>query len=95
LIECETYRHSGHSRADPAKYRPAGELESWLARDPLPTYRARLLAHGVPESDLSDIERDVLAEVDRATEASKASPPPALESAFTDLWADGGAQWRN
>ncbi|MDB6042697.1 MAG: thiamine pyrophosphate-dependent dehydrogenase component subunit alpha [Gammaproteobacteria bacterium] len=95
LIECETYRHSGHSRADPAKYRPAGELESWLARDPLPTYRARLLTHGVPESDLSDIERDVLAEVDRATEVSKASPPPALESAFTDLWADGGAQWRN
>lgn len=95
LIECETYRHSGHSRADPAKYRPAGELESWLARDPLPTYRARLLARDVPESDLSDIERDVLAEVDRATEVSKASPPPALESAFTDLWADGGAQWRN
>jgi TPP-dependent pyruvate/acetoin dehydrogenase alpha subunit len=95
LIECETYRHSGHSRADPAKYRPAGELESWLARDPLPTYRARLLTHGVPESELSDIERDVLAEVDRATEVSKASPPPALASAFTDLWADGGAQWRN
>src|SRR5262245_9103306 len=34
LIECMTYRHSGHSRADPAKYRPEGELESWLKRDP-------------------------------------------------------------
>jgi pyruvate dehydrogenase E1 component alpha subunit len=95
LIECKTYRHSGHSRADPAKYRPAVEVESWLERDPLPTYRARLLTHGVPESNLSDIERDVLAAVDRATEASKASPPPALDSAFTDVWADGGAQWRN
>jgi TPP-dependent pyruvate/acetoin dehydrogenase alpha subunit len=95
LIECKTYRHSGHSRADPAKYRPAAEVESWLERDPLPTYRARLLAHGVPESNLSDIERDVLAAVDRATEASKDSPPPALDSAFTDVWADGGAQWRN
>jgi pyruvate dehydrogenase E1 component alpha subunit len=29
LIECLTYRHSGHSRADPAKYRPEGELERW------------------------------------------------------------------
>src|SRR5450432_2417403 len=26
LIECLTYRHSGHSRADPGKYRPPGEL---------------------------------------------------------------------
>ena len=36
LIECLTYRHSGHSRADPAKYRPAGELEAWLKRDRFP-----------------------------------------------------------
>src|SRR5579859_4172475 len=43
LIECKTYRHSGHSRADPAKYRPAGELEAWMRRDPVPTYRQRLL----------------------------------------------------
>src|SRR5205085_2716374 len=34
LIECMTYRHSGHSRADPAKYRPLGELEKWKDRDP-------------------------------------------------------------
>ena len=36
LIECLTYRHSGHSRADPGKYRPPGELEEWLKRDPDP-----------------------------------------------------------
>ena len=35
LIEAMTYRHSGHSRADPGKYRPEGELEKWLERDPL------------------------------------------------------------
>src|SRR6202047_2479467 len=33
LIECMTYRHSGHSRADPAKYRPAGEVAKWKERD--------------------------------------------------------------
>src|SRR5712671_6893387 len=42
LIECMTYRHSGHSRADPAKYRPEGELEKWKERDPIKIYRARL-----------------------------------------------------
>ena len=40
LIECLTYRHSGHSRADPAKYRPEGELEAWKERDPVKIYRA-------------------------------------------------------
>src|ERR1700704_3515686 len=43
LIEAKTYRHSGHSRADPAKYRPPAEVEAWMKRDPLPTYRRKLL----------------------------------------------------
>src|SRR6476469_2354280 len=42
LIECLTYRHSGHSRADPAKYRPEAELELWKPRDPIKVYRERL-----------------------------------------------------
>src|SRR6187397_1889161 len=50
LIECMTYRHSGHSRADPAKYRPEGELEKWLERDPLKIYRERLLHEGFIEA---------------------------------------------
>ena len=47
IIECMTYRHSGHSRADPAKYRPPGELEDWMKRDPVLTYRRRLLDFGI------------------------------------------------
>src|SRR5688572_17765644 len=46
LIECMTYRHSGHSRADPAKYRPEGELEKWKERDPIKVYRERLAQFG-------------------------------------------------
>src|SRR3712207_3384990 len=49
LIEAMTYRHSGHSRADPGKYRPEGELEKWLQRDPINLYRARLLEVGFNE----------------------------------------------
>ncbi len=47
LIECMTYRHSGHSRADPAKYRPEGELEKWKERDPIKIYRERLKQFGI------------------------------------------------
>src|SRR5258706_267859 len=35
LLEMKTYRYRGHSRSDPAKYRPAGELDAWKARDPI------------------------------------------------------------
>jgi TPP-dependent pyruvate/acetoin dehydrogenase alpha subunit len=95
LIEAKTYRHSGHSRADPAKYRPAAEVEMWMKRDPLPMYRRKLLALSIAEGEIAAIEDEVRAQVDAATEEARKSPPPAVELAFTQLWADGGFQWRN
>jgi len=56
LIECLTYRYSGHSRADPAKYRPEGELEKWKERDPIKIYRERLLQFGIGEKVIGEIE---------------------------------------
>ena len=95
LIEAMTYRHSGHSRADPAKYRPEGELEKWLQRDPLTIYRARLLEVGVAEPTLKDMEGEAMRKVDEATETAKASPVPSLDAIEKDVWADGGVAWRN
>ena len=95
LIECMTYRHSGHSRADPAKYRPPGELDAWLKRDPIPRYRARLLEFDVAEETIAGIEADVRREVDEATEKCKAAPMPTAEILMTDVYADGGWAWRN
>jgi pyruvate dehydrogenase E1 component alpha subunit len=95
LIEAKTYRHGGHSRADPAKYRPAEEVKAWLARDPIPTYRERLLADGVEAATLDGIEEAALASVDRATEEAKAGPFPDGAELTTELWADGGSAWRN
>jgi pyruvate dehydrogenase E1 component alpha subunit len=95
LIECMTYRYSGHSRADPAKYRPEGELEKWKERDPIKLYRERLKQFGVNDEAIARIEDDVKREVDEATEACKAAPPPALDLLTTDVYADGGFAWRN
>jgi pyruvate dehydrogenase E1 component alpha subunit len=95
LIECLTYRYSGHSRADPAKYRPEGELERWKQRDPIKIYRARLLDSGVAESVIAQIETDVKQKLDKATEACKAAGPPADDLIWTDVYADGGWAWRN
>src|SRR5260370_23547865 len=76
LIECLTYRHSGHSRADPAKYRPPGELEDWLKRDPVAIYRQRLQEFGVEQATIDIIQAESMRKVESATEAAKASPPP-------------------
>ena len=95
LIECLTYRHSGHSRADPAKYRPEGELEKWKERDPIKIYRERLKAFGVADSAIAGIETEVKREVDDATEKCKAAPMPPLDILTTDVYADGGWAWRN
>ena len=95
LIEAQTYRKGGHSRADPAKYRPADEVEAWMARDPIDLYRARLLELGVDEDELKGIEADALAKVNDATEFAKAAPEPDGSTLMTDVWADGGSAWRN
>lgn len=94
LIEAMTYRHGGHSRADPGDYRPPDEVEAWLDRDPL-NYRDRLVAVGIDEAEIEAIERETDDAVDAATEAAKAASPPPLEAAYTNVWADGGWAWRN
>jgi acetoin:2,6-dichlorophenolindophenol oxidoreductase subunit alpha len=95
LIECMTYRYSGHSRADPAKYRPDGELEKWKKRDPVVIYRERLKAFGIGEDVIASIDAEVKHVVDEATEKCKAAPPPPLDILTTDVYADGGWAWRN
>ena len=95
LIEAKTYRHSGHSRADPAKYRPEGELDKWLERDPIKVYRERLLGLGFAAGTLDDIEAESMRQVDAATATAKASPVPSIDDIEKNVWADGGAAWRN
>src|ERR1700746_3248562 len=90
LIECLTYRHSGHSRADPAKYRPKGELEKWKHNDPVKIYRERLKQFGISEDIIVAIEEYAKRRVDEATEKCKAAPAPAAEILTTDVYADGG-----
>jgi acetoin:2,6-dichlorophenolindophenol oxidoreductase subunit alpha len=95
MFEAMTYRHGGHSRADPGDYRPQEEVDEWLARDPLPMYRARLLDRGVDEATLATIDEQAQSDVDAATEAARNGPLPEEGSALTDVWADGGSSWRN
>jgi pyruvate dehydrogenase E1 component alpha subunit len=95
LVEAVTYRHGGHSRADPGKYRPDDEVEAWKARDPIPAERARLEAAGFPAEGLDAIEVETDAKVAAAEAEARAAPEPSLDVIDTQVWADGGSAWRN
>jgi acetoin:2,6-dichlorophenolindophenol oxidoreductase subunit alpha len=94
IIEALTYRQYGHSRADPAKYRPEEEVDAWLKRDPLTVMAERLKKDGVEEQAIEERRKRADEVVAAAVEAAKAAPPADESTAFTDVWADGGAQWR-
>jgi pyruvate dehydrogenase E1 component alpha subunit len=95
LVEALTYRHGGHSRADPARYRPEAEVREWLGRDPVQRYRERLLAAGIDEDELSKIESEAQQRIERATEEARQGPPARLDQIEAEVWADGGSTWRN
>jgi acetoin:2,6-dichlorophenolindophenol oxidoreductase subunit alpha len=94
VIEAETYRHFGHSRTDPAKYRPQEEVDAWLARDPLIVARDRLVTAGVAEEELDELVARAQRTVDAAVVAADAAPEADPADALTDVWADGSATWR-
>jgi acetoin:2,6-dichlorophenolindophenol oxidoreductase subunit alpha len=95
VIEARTYRHFGHSRTDPAKYRPADEVEDWLRRDPLLVTREQLIGMGVDPAEVDATDNRAAAVVAAASEAAQAAPDADPAQALTDVWADGGAAWRS
>ncbi|MBV9662191.1 MAG: thiamine pyrophosphate-dependent dehydrogenase E1 component subunit alpha [Acidimicrobiales bacterium] len=95
LIEAETYRHFGHSNSDPAKYRPEAEVEEWLERDPITIYRSRLLAEGLDESVLTQIDVSADDAVEQAASAALAAPVPTVDEIEKNVWADGSGSWRS
>jgi len=84
LIECKTYRWRGHSRADPALYRPKEEVEEWRKRDPIKIFRE---GKYLPEGELNKIDADVEAEIEAAVKFAADSPYPDVEEALQDVFA--------
>ena len=76
FVEALTYRFFGHSRSDPGAYRPEGELEDWMTRDPIVVLRMQLQAEGVDAARLDDLEREQTEELDRMREQGLAAPFP-------------------
>jgi len=88
LLEMKTYRYRGHSRSDPARYRPDGELEAWKARDPIDVLGRRLAAEGILDAAAQAVIRDaVQVEIDAAAAAADAAPAPTFAEIELHVYA--------
>ncbi len=84
LMECKTYRFRGHSRFDPATYRPRKEVEEWIRRDPLQRF---LSERYVTEEEAAEVERKVAGEIEAAVKYAVDSPYPEPKEALDDVYA--------
>jgi TPP-dependent pyruvate/acetoin dehydrogenase alpha subunit len=81
FVEARTYRFVGHSRSDPGKYRPKGELDRWKERDPLIVAATMLRDEfGVDPAEVEQAASENAAELDRIEAAALAAPFPASVS---------------
>ncbi len=92
LVEAVTYRFRGHSMADPEQYRSKEEVAHWRERDPIPAFGERLEREGViDEDERRRIDEQAIARVDAAVEFAEASPFPAPETLYDDVYVLGDA----
>ena len=89
LIEAKTYRFSGHSRADQALYRPAGELEHWQKRDPILLTEQALIKKGILDaSKIEAMKAEIVNLVDSAITQAQADPEPTAKDMFSNVFKE-------
>ncbi len=89
LLECKTYRHRGHSRTDPGKYRPEDEVKAWLARDPLLITGARLRAAGaLTDDEEARLRSDLASQIDACAERAEHAEFATLADAKASSYAN-------
>jgi pyruvate dehydrogenase E1 component alpha subunit len=89
LLEMKTYRYRGHSRSDPARYRPEGELDAWKARDPITILGDRLATAGLlSPAEQEQVREQTQADIDAAAARAGEAPFPTLEETRSYVYAD-------
>lgn len=86
LVECKTFRMRGHYEGDPAVYRDKEITEDWKRRDPILKFKSFLLDTGIPESEISEIEDNMTAEIENACNYALESPYPDPSEVLLDVY---------
>ena len=95
LLEATMYRYRGHSAADPEVYRERDEVEEWQRKDPIEAFAKRCIEAGVlGEREVGETREKAEAAVKGAVEFADASPEPALDTLYENLYVlDSDAAW--
>jgi pyruvate dehydrogenase E1 component alpha subunit len=89
LIEANTFRFHGHVFGDPDAYMDQHEKAAWVARDPVPLFRAWLIAaKHATEAQLAEMEASHNAAIDAAVEFALASAYPDVAELRRDIFKD-------
>jgi pyruvate dehydrogenase E1 component alpha subunit len=89
MLEIMTYRFRGHSMGDPERYRKQEEVKKWQEQDPIGIFRAYLITNNeISVKALDEIDERAMEDVQKAVEFAEASPEPALETLFDDIYAE-------
>ena len=89
FIESVTFRMGGHSSSDdPTRYRDPELVKAWEKRDPIARFGAFLRAKGLlTDADIETWTAEINDEISQAVTEAEALPPPAIETLFTDVYA--------
>jgi pyruvate dehydrogenase E1 component alpha subunit len=94
LLEAFTYRYRGHSAADPEVYREREEVEEWQEKDPIESFARRCVEAGVlGERELGETREKAEERVKAAVEFADASPEPALDTLYENLYVLDSDAW--
>jgi pyruvate dehydrogenase E1 component alpha subunit len=90
IVECRTFRMTGHSaHDDPSHYVPDELFPQWEKRDPVARLTRRLIDGGVIDPAwIESSEAEIKAQVDQAVEQAEACPFPDPSEATTDVYYD-------
>jgi len=89
LLEAKTYRFMGHYVGDPQVYRSKEEVEEWRRRDPILTFRERVVKEGkLGAAELDAIDAEIKKEIEAAIDFARKSPEPEIETALQDIFTE-------
>jgi pyruvate dehydrogenase E1 component alpha subunit len=89
MLEILTYRFRGHSMGDPERYRKQEEVKKWEEHDPIGVFHSYLIANKKATAKaLEEIEARAVDDVQKAVEFAEASPEPALDTLFDNVYVE-------
>ena len=90
LVECKSFRMTGHSAHDNASYVPTELFEDWEKRDPIQRFEAFLTEQGVLDAeDIGQLSDRVIGEIDEAVALAEQDPYPNPEDCLTNVYYEG------